>query len=54
MGYFFSLTHDGDGWRARFYYNNELIWWTEGYVNRAGAENVIRAIREHGSSAPLR
>jgi uncharacterized protein YegP (UPF0339 family) len=52
--YYFTITRDGDGFRARFYYNQELIWWTEGYTRIAGAENAIRAIREHGSSAPLR
>jgi len=52
--YFFRITHDRDGYRARFYYNDELIWWTEGYVNQQGAENAIRALRLHAASAPLR
>jgi uncharacterized protein YegP (UPF0339 family) len=52
--YYFRITSDKDGYRARFYYNQELIWWTEGYVRRAGAENAIRAMRGHAASAPLR
>jgi uncharacterized protein YegP (UPF0339 family) len=52
--YYFRITHDGDGFRGRFYYNQELIWWTEGYTRRAGAENAIAAIRAHAASAPLR
>ncbi len=51
--YFYTITHDADGWRARFFYNRELIWWTEGYVRREGAENAIRALRQHAATAPL-
>lgn len=36
------------------YYNNELLWWTEGYSSRANAENAIRSLRAHAASAPLR
>lgn len=52
--HYFRITHDRDGWRARFYYNHELMWWTEGYVHRAGAENAIAALRKHAATAPLR
>ena len=52
--YYFRITNDGDGYRARFYYNQELIWWTEGYRNYAGAENAIQALRNHAATAPLR
>jgi len=52
--YFFRITADNDGYRARFYYNQELIWWTEGYTRRAGAENAITAARQHAATAPLR
>jgi uncharacterized protein YegP (UPF0339 family) len=53
MGYHFKITQDNDGWRARFYYNQELIWWTEGYSRIAGAENAILAMRQHAANAPL-
>ena len=32
-GYYFTIEYDRDGWRARFWYNDELIWWTEGYAS---------------------
>jgi uncharacterized protein YegP (UPF0339 family) len=52
--YYFTITDDKDGYRARFYYNDELIWWTEGYSSVANAENAIAALRVHAASAPLR
>jgi uncharacterized protein YegP (UPF0339 family) len=52
--YYFRITRDGDGYRARFYYNSELMWWTEGYVRQVDAENAIRALRLNAASAPLR
>jgi uncharacterized protein YegP (UPF0339 family) len=54
MAYYFTIRHDRDGWRARFYYRGELIWWTEGYARRAGAENALDAIRAYAATAPLR
>jgi len=38
---------------AKFKYNNEVIFWTEGYASRAGAKNAIESIVEHGPDAPL-
>ena len=52
--HYFTITLDKDGYRGRFYYNSELMWWTEGYSSRANAENAIRALRTHAASAPLR
>lgn len=52
--HYFRITLDDDGYRARFYYNGELMWWTEGYKRRATAENAIRSLRVHAASAPLR
>jgi len=52
--YYFTIKLDPSGWRGRFFYNQELIWWTEAYVNRAGAENALHAIRQHAATAPLR
>jgi uncharacterized protein YegP (UPF0339 family) len=53
QGYYFTISYDSDGWRGRFYYNNELIWWTEGYARYAGAKNALDAIKQHGGTAPL-
>ena len=52
--YYFRISQDHDGWRARFFYNRELIWWTEGYTRRTGAENAIQALRVHAAAAPMR
>jgi uncharacterized protein YegP (UPF0339 family) len=51
--YYFRITRDADGYRARFYYNQELIWWTEGYTSQTNAENAIAALRNHAATAPF-
>jgi uncharacterized protein YegP (UPF0339 family) len=38
---------------AKFKYNNELIFWTEGYSSKAGAKNAIESIRKNGPDAPV-
>lgn len=38
---------------AKFKYNNELIFWTEGYSSKAGAKNAIESIKKHGPSASV-
>ena len=38
----FTIQKDKDGYRARLYSGRDLIWWTEGYVHKAGAQNAIR------------
>lgn len=53
QGYYFTIKHGSGGWRGRFYYNGELIWWTEGYVHYAGAKNALDAIRAYAATAPL-
>ena len=52
---YFTIRKDRDGYRARLYANNnELVWWTEGYVRKAGAENAIRIARETSNRTPIR
>ena len=52
--YHFTIRLDRDGYRARFFApNGELIWWTEAYVSRTGAENAVALIRRNAASAPL-
>lgn len=53
QGYYFTITYDRDGYRARFYYSGTLVWWTEGYSSRANAENALAAIRANAATAPL-
>lgn len=38
---------------AKFKYNNELIWWTEGYESRASARNAIASILKNGPTAEV-
>ncbi|MFG6283715.1 DUF1508 domain-containing protein [Sphingomonas sp. S6] len=38
---------------AKFKFNNELIWWTEGYESRASARNAIASILKNGPAAEV-
>lgn len=51
---FFTITKDRDGYRARLYSGNQLIWWTEGYVNKSGAQNAIRIAVSTTTYTPVR
>jgi uncharacterized protein YegP (UPF0339 family) len=48
----FTITRDKDGYRARLWSGSDLIWWTEGYERKVGAENAIR-IAKASFSAPV-
>ncbi|MCL6684204.1 YegP family protein [Sphingomonas alba] len=37
---------------AKFKYNSETIFWTEGYSSRSGAQNAIDSIQQNGPKAP--
>lgn len=37
---------------AKFRYNSDLIFWTEGYSSKAGAVNAIESIKKNGPGAP--
>lgn len=50
---YFTITNDRDGYRARLYSGNQLIWWTEGYVNKAGAQNAIRIAASTTVNTPV-
>jgi len=52
--HYYTVTPDRDGWRARFYYQGTLMWWTEGYSSRAHADNAVASLRRHAATAPLR
>lgn len=39
-------------YRAYFEYNNEKIFWTEGYSSKASAKNAIESIKKNGPGAP--
>jgi len=36
---------------AKFKYNNEIIFWTEGYASKTGARNAIESIKKNGPGA---
>lgn len=38
---------------AKFKYNSEIIFWTEGYTSKASARNAIESILKNGPTAPV-
>jgi uncharacterized protein len=38
---------------AKFKYNSEVMFWTEGYSSRSGAKDAIESLRKNGPGAPL-
>ena len=38
---------------AKFKYNSEVIFWTEGYSSKAGAKNAIESILKNGPTAAI-
>ncbi|OYX40070.1 MULTISPECIES: YegP family protein [unclassified Sphingomonas] len=37
---------------AKFKYNSEVMFWTEGYSSKAAAVNAIESIKKNGVEAP--
>ncbi|MBY0581983.1 MAG: DUF1508 domain-containing protein [Sphingomonas sp.] len=37
---------------AKFKYNSEIMFWTEGYTTKASAVNAIESIKKNGPGAP--
>ena len=54
-GPYFTIELDEAGdWRARLFgANGELVWMTEGYERRQGAEDAIAILREDAEHAPI-
>ena len=38
---------------AKFKYNSETIFWTEGYSSKSGAKDAIASILKNGPGAPV-
>jgi uncharacterized protein YegP (UPF0339 family) len=38
---------------AKFKYNSEIIFWTEGYTSKASARGAIESIQKNGPGAPI-
>ena len=54
MAHTFEIYKDKAGeFRVRFKYNSEVMFSTEGYTHKAGAENAIASIKANGPDAPV-
>jgi uncharacterized protein YegP (UPF0339 family) len=55
MAHYFEIKKNKGGeFVAYFKYNNESIFWTEGYSTKAGAKNAIESIKKNGPDAPIK
>jgi uncharacterized protein YegP (UPF0339 family) len=53
MAHKFEIYKDKAGeFRVRFKYNSETIFSTEGYTNKASAQDAIDSIKKNGPAAP--
>jgi uncharacterized protein YegP (UPF0339 family) len=51
---YFTIERRSGGFRAYFYgANDEVVWWTETYVYKEGAQYAINLIKANGASAPV-
>lgn len=49
MAHSFAIEKNKAGeYVAKFRYNSELIWWTEGYASKASARNAIESVLKNG------
>lgn len=54
MAHKFEIWKDKNGeYRVRFKYNNEVMFSTEGYTTKAGAQNAIESIKKNGPKAEV-
>ncbi len=52
MGHYFEIRKNKAGeFVAYFRYNQETIFWTEGYSSKASALNAIESIKKNGPGA---
>ena len=52
MAHTFEIYKDKAGaFRVRFKYNSEVMFSTEGYSSKAGAQNAIDSIKKNGPGA---
>lgn len=50
---YFTIEAASGGYRARIYGgNHELVFWTEVYSTKAGAENAIAMVKAGAATAP--
>lgn len=54
MAHKFEIYKDKAGeFRVRFKYNSEVMFSTEGYASKGGAESAIASIKKNGPDAPI-
>lgn len=54
MPHTFEIWKDRKGeFRARFKYNGEIVWATEGYSSKSSAKNAINSILKNGPKAAV-
>ena len=54
MGHHFEIYKDNAGeFRVRFSYNSEVMFSTQGYNNKASAQNAIDSIKKNGPGADV-
>jgi uncharacterized protein YegP (UPF0339 family) len=54
MAHTFEIYKDKSGeYRARFKYNNEVMFSTEGYASKSGAKDAIASIQKNGPGAEI-
>ena len=55
MAHYFEIKQNKAGeYVAYFNYNNEAIFWTEGYKSKASAKNAIESVQKNGPGAETR
>ena len=55
MAHYFEIKENKKGeFVAYFKYNNETMFWTEGYASRANAKNAIESMKKNGPEAEIR
>jgi uncharacterized protein YegP (UPF0339 family) len=52
---YFEIVGVPGAYRARFVSseNHEIVWWTENYVHKAGAQHAIDLAKRFAASAPV-
>lgn len=54
MAHHFEIYKDKAGeFRARFSYNSEIMFSTQGYSSKANAQNAIESIQKNGPGAKI-
>lgn len=38
---------------AKFKYNSEVMFWTEGYASKSGAKDAIASLKKNAPDAPI-